>query len=231
MMKMVFKTLVVMAFTTTAFAQAPRVDETTTTASRPEQNQFSTWVMKGWSTGLEYAGMNGDMQVKLNKGSASATASGNTNTAAGALGVSVNYSQLPRARAGFSVGLGVINKIENDQSTTNSLKSAKSFTQIRPEANVGYALSNGLYGMVGGHLSYITGGNMTDAVQAFGAGLQADIGFVATRNLGFDIGYYISRHSVSDKMINELNDEGISVNKDESYIMFSQLRGRVTYYF
>ncbi|QDK38962.1 hypothetical protein [Bdellovibrio sp. NC01] len=231
MMKIVFKTLVVMAFTTTAFAQAPRVNENTTAASRPEQNQFSTWVMNGWSTGLEYAGMNGDMKIKVSSGSASATLSSNTNTAAGALGASINYSQLPRSRAGFSVGLGVINKIENDKDETNSLKSSKSFTQIRPEANVGYALNNGLYGMVGAHLSYITGGNMTDAIQAFGGGLQASLGLVATRNLGFDVGYYYSRHGIADKVIDQAKAEGLDVNKDDSYLAFTQLRGRVTYYF
>ena len=215
MMKLVFKALLVLSFTATAYAQSPmakEVDEETPTV-QTNQDKFATWVMNGWSASLEYAAMNGDIQIK-GDGNTLGTATGNTNSSAGALGASVNYNHLPRNRAGYSVGLGVINKIQNDDtSATNSLKSSKSFTQIRPEGNVGYALGNGLYGMVGAHLSYISGGNMTDVIQALGIGVQASIGYVPTRKMGFDIGYYYSRHSLSQSIIDTIASKVYSINK------------------
>lgn len=231
MMKLVFKTLLVLSFTATAFAQSPAVTENTEETPQVQKDQFATWVMNGWSAGLEYAAMNADMQIK-GDGNTYGTATGNTNSSAGALGATASFNHLPRNRAGYSVGLGVINKIQNDESgATNTLRAAKSFTQIRPEGNVGYALGNGLYGMVGAHLSYIAGGSMTDTIQALGIGVQASVGYVATRNVGFDVGYYYSRHSLSQSAIDSIESQGYTINKDESYIAFSQLRGRVTYYF
>ncbi len=128
------------------------------------------------------------------------------------------------------LGLGVISKTENNGGGSNSLKTAAALTQFRPEGNVGYALANGLWGTVGGHASVISG-DMTDAVAPLGLGLQASVGYVPVRTLGFDLGYYLSVHSLSNKAINNIEANGSSVEKTESWMLLKQLRARATYYF
>ncbi|MDG0815542.1 hypothetical protein [Bdellovibrio svalbardensis] len=232
MLKQVFQTLVVLSFASSAFAQSGRSAMKQENAEAP-RDQFSSYVMKGFSAGLEYSSMMGDLQIKAKDPSTGTEfkVSGNTNEGAGALGVSVNYANLPRARAGYMVGLGVINKVENDSNGKNTLKSSKGFSQIRPEGNVGYALSNGLWGMVGAHASLLTGGNITDFAAPLGGGLQASVGYVPVRNLGFDIGYYITMHTLSDSGVKSIEESGLSVDKSESWMKISQLRARAMYYF
>lgn len=232
MLKQLFQALLVLSFASSAFAQNAGTTIEKASKETP-QDQFASYVMKGFSAGLEFSQINADVKIKVKDNSSGATGelTGNSNEGAGAIGVSVNYSQLPRARAGYLLGLGIISKVENDANKTQSMKATKGFTQLRPEANVGYALSNGLWGAVGGHGSIVLGGDIQDQMKPFGMGLQASIGYVPAKNFGFDIGYYLTLHAPSDKVISALEDIGLTVEKSESWYTLKQLRARGTYYF
>lgn len=230
MLKKMSKTLLVLSFTSSAFGQT---EMTTARLQKTPEDQFATYVMKGFNGAIEYSSMNAEMQIKVSNPKSEETVKGNTNTPAGALGVSINYAHLPRNSAGWSAGATILSKIENGQSPEkSSLKSVKSFTQIQPEGNLGYALSNGIWGMVGGHLSGIVGNSeFTDSISRIGIGAQASIGFTPIKNFGMDIGYSVSVHRFSESFVNDLKSMGSSVDELQSWIKFSQLRARATYYF
>lgn len=229
-MNQVFKILLALSFSSTAFTATEKI--TMQKGKVQTDDQFANYVMNGLNGSLEYSQLNADFQLKMSNGTNTITSKQNSNSAAPAMGVSINFANLPRNNSGWSVGATLINKLENDSKDHNSLKSLKSFTQIRPEGNLGYALSNGIWGMVGGHLSVLTTSDI-DFVTSLGTGLQASLGYTPVRNFGLDIGYYLSYHSISDKSANEIESDnrGFAVKKNESWVIFNQLRARAIYYF
>lgn len=86
--------------------------------------------------------------------------------------------------------------------------------------------------MVGGHTSILTTSD-TDFVNSLGVGLQASVGYTPVRNFGLDVGYYLSHHRFSDRVVNDIESSNsrIDVNETESWVIFNQVRARATYYF
>ncbi|MGZ3772364.1 MAG: hypothetical protein ACXVCY_01440 [Pseudobdellovibrionaceae bacterium] len=214
-----------------SFSYAATENITMKSGKADTADQFNQYVMKGFNSSLEYSSLGGEFHLKAYIHGDTVTYTANTNAPASAIGFSANYANLPRSNFGWSAGATLINKTENDSKDQNSLKSLKSFTQFRPEANLGYAFSNGFYGMAGGHVSILTTSDTEDFANPVGVGAQAVLGYIPARNFGVDIGYYVSLHRLSDKYMNKVNSENISVSKDESIIVFNQLRARATYYF
>ncbi len=64
MLKQVFQALVVFSFASSAFAQGQGRNTVDQTKAEAPQDQFSTYVMKGWNAGLEYSSMNAELRIK-----------------------------------------------------------------------------------------------------------------------------------------------------------------------
>lgn len=226
MLKQILNTILFLFLATPVLAQ--QGENFQRMGKRPPKSQFATYVMKGFNAAFEYSSMDADQQIITS----TEPYKGNTNSPAGALGISINYASLSRNGSGWSVGLTLINKIENETLEKNSLKASESFMQVRPEANFGYAFSNGLWGMTGGHISWLTGDSrLTNELNAFGLGLQVSIGYTPKRNFGADIGYYLSQHNVNNDLVSRYNDAGTTVEANDSWLRLRQLRARATYYF
>lgn len=215
-----------------ALAQNPKQHMRFRDVERP-RSQFSHYLMKGFSAGLEYSAL--DSSAKLTfKNSATGTAAsvtGETTASAGALGVSVTYGQMRRSDFGFMAGLGLIKKLEDNRENGNSLTSSGPMLQVRPEGNLVYSFSNGLYGAAGANISYVDIQASDDVISKVGLGLQAQIGFIPTRNLGMDVGYYISRHNFNEMWTESNGVRIMEIDSNQSYVDFKQIRARVSYLF
>lgn len=135
MMNQVFTTLLSLSFASSVLAETEKI--TTQTEKKEAQDQFADFVMKGLNVSLEHSRLNADIQMKASVGRTTTTDKANTNASAPAMGIAVNYAELPRNNFGWSIGATLVNKTENDSKDYNSLKALKSFTQLRPELNVG----------------------------------------------------------------------------------------------
>lgn len=236
MIRKILSILFVLGFTFPAFAKSKKTVTKPAPVAAPQEqsdssdqtlvtrkDQFETHVMKGFNVALALATINVDMQITPNSGS---SFHANTNNGATMAGVSVNYADLQRGQFGWSAGGTIISKVENDTSASSSLSSVHSFTQIRPEGNLAYAFNNGIWGMFGGHLSGMFGGGIEEAINPLGLGGQIVLGYTPVKNMGFDLGYYLTIHRISDKMADNGN-----LKKDESSYIFNQIQARATYYF
>lgn len=235
MLKQIYKVILVLTMTssTSSFAQnGDGIEGIERMRQIRHKDQFVSFVMKGFNIGMEYSSMSAKGQVKYENAESDFAYRTDAGAPAGALGVSLNYADLRRSSTGWSTGVGIITKIDNETSDKNSLKSGKRITQIRPEGNLAYAFSNGVWGMVGGHFSHFMGESSTvDSVAPIGVGIQLSVGFTPVRNFGMDIGYYATHHALGDKTVSALSTSQSSVNRTESYFIFQQLRARGTYYF
>lgn len=186
--------------------------------------------MHGFSGGFEYGNMDADVKITVKHITTGQKYSGSSKTeeATPAVGVSLSYAKLPRSDFGLIIGGSLIKKTkDNENSDKNTLGRGGELMQLRPEMSVAYAFSNGIYGAAGGHLSVLKVDS--DAITKLGYGGQLLIGYVSMRNLGIDIGYFLSRHFIS-----KVETDGSSlvmVETNESYLDLKQLRGRISYYF
>ncbi|WP_374077311.1 hypothetical protein [Bdellovibrio bacteriovorus] len=232
MLKQFFATVLVASVALPAFAQRDSV-EVSRTRPRMERSTFNEYVMKGFSAGLEYSSLEGEGHLKV-KSTFMGSESWNLSTekATPSLGVSASYASVPRGGFGFIAGLALVKKLEdNKNETKKSFSNNDEMTQIRPELNAAYAFTNGIYGAVGGHMSVLTGKHIDDNYNPLGIGLQIQLGYVPVKNVGMDIGYYVSNHKFSDKMKDSLKAGGSEVDDEASYINMKQLRARVSYNF
>lgn len=223
MLKQIFIGMVLFTAALTTFAQ--ETQGTLSTQVTESKDQFAEYVMRGWGVGFEYSAMSYESQIKYN----SAYNRSNSNSAAGAVGLSVNYAKLPRSNFGWIAGGSIIQKTENEMDADYSLRSAKSFTQVRPELSLAYALANGIWGMVGGHLSVLSGNNINDIVSPLGVGVQVAAGITPVKNFSVDIGLYSTQHTISQTLVNRLDPN--KLDESETWVRINQARIRTTYYF
>lgn len=177
--------------------------------------------------------LNGNSQIKWKASSGeSGSQTSSTGREAATAGVSVNYGSLPRNDFGLLFGLGLLKKLEdNKTSPSSTLASSGPMTQIRPDINAAYSLANGLYGAAGANLSHLIIESEIDSViSTFGYGLQAQVGFIPMRNMGMDVGYYVSRHPVKNMTISS-GTTTIKIDSADSYVDLTQLRLRLSYLF
>lgn len=226
MIKMLFKAILFVALASSAFAQSGNTQGHLSTMPR---DQFAEYVIKGISMGFEYGALDTDAVVSIKDSfGVSQTASGSSN-GSNNLGLSVNYGEVRRSGTGWLVGASLLNKL---QSGDTGLKGEKSFFQLRPDLNAVFAGSSGFWGMVGGHLSVVSGGDIRDELSPGGIGLQVALGWTPARNFGGDIGYYVTHHRISDEYIDQFHQQtGYTIAYDDSYVLLKQLRARMTYYF
>lgn len=230
MLKQICKTLLVLTFASSAFAQnGVSTDETSKT--EPTKDQFSEWLMKGFNASFALASMNAALHYKIKDNTGfTETFDSRTDKGAAAVGISAMFSEVRRDSFGWSAGASLIHKTDNNaESSDASLSNFKELTQLRPEGNLIYAFTSGFYVGGGGHLSILSGAS--DYAAPVGFGIQASVGFVPTKNLGFDLGYYVTIHKLSDDLKKSMEVNGNSVQDSESYIAFGQLGARATYYF
>jgi hypothetical protein len=211
--------LLAVSFAASAFAQ----DTNTSNMQNrtPRRSQFSEYVMRGWSTGLQYASMNAEAQVTFTSGGTNYTANAKTDESTSGLGVSVNYNNMRRNDWGVTGGMSLIKKLEeNGSKDTSSLANGGALMQLRPEMNIGYAFAPGIFLLGGGHVSYLDGS--VGSLQRLGFGLQLGVGYVPARNIGLDLAYYSSSHSYQ-------RTEGL--NEQLSNLILKQVQARISYLF
>ena len=224
MLKQLLSVAVLSTLSLSAFAQGESVN-TSRVSPRMNESKFNEFVMQGFSVGLEYASMGGEGVVKLkNSTYLTGSYSVKTDKDAPGMGISGSYASVPRGGAGYIAGVTFAKTTGSD--TKGQLGGGGEVRFLRPEINVAYALNNGLYGAVGGHLSHVSGADAQDAINQVGIGFQLQAGFVPMQNLGIDIGYYVSNHRYK-----EMTVSGTTLDGENSYINIKQLRARVSYLF
>lgn len=199
----------------------------------PRQDKWINYLMLGMNVGVEYSRLGADVHIKGKHISSGIDTSFNGNSdPASSVGVSLLYARLGRDALGFSAGGTITQKLENNSGTKGSMSYGDAITLFRPEANLLLGHNSGLWGGLGAHMQYIAGSSdVSDSVETLGGGLQALIGFVPSRNIGFDIGYYISIHKVAGKVQDSLESQGVELNSSDSYFAFNQWRLKVSYMF
>lgn len=231
MLKQFATALLVLSTTATALAQKPQQDMRFRDIERP-RTQFSQFLMRGFSVGLEYAALDGSAKLtgKDLVNGVTNTTTAETSASVGVLGVSVNYGHLPRNDFGLLFGMNINKKLEDNKNSTGSLSSSGSMLQYRPDVNAAFSFANGLYGAVGVNLSVI---DMKDNefVSNVGFGIQAQVGFIPLRNLGIDVGYYISRHNFKEMWLSSDGKKVYEIDSNNSYVDYKQLRARLSYLF
>lgn len=282
MFKFIFKTLLVLSFTSAAFAQdanrnayiksaipkygahrAAQKNQTVTTTTRtyktaaapqamratseptensqtinrieqqyrPVSDTWMNYLMHGMVIGFEYGQLGAEAHVEATYRPTNTSLSDDKSASgASALGVSAMYARLGRDSIGFSAGGTILQKIENDAGRSSGMANAASMTLFRPEANLLFGHNSGLWGGIGGNVNYVMGeSELNETIDQLGLGLQARIGFVATRHFGFDLGYYASFHKMKNAA---LNDEiNYSLDTSKSYLAFTQWSLRGVYLF
>lgn len=230
-------------YRTAAAPQAARTAEPTeasATLNRIEnqmpsyrEDQWANYLMKGLSVGFEYSRLGADVHIegKMQNGFGISTSGNGSSDPASTVGVSMMYNQLGRNNIGFSTGGTIYQKVENN-SGSEGLASTDSFTMVRPELNLLYGHSVGIWGGIGGHMNYLAGnGEVNDAIQQLGFGAQLRVGYVPTRHLNFDLGYSLTMHKLGDKLKDNLAVQGMKVDDDKSFYSFNQWAFRATYMF
>lgn len=232
MLKHFATALVIIATSVTASAQGLQESQNRMKLPETDRPQFADFAMRGLMLGLEYGSLDGEAKVTIKNSAtgATSTASSSTNESTGMLGVSMNYAHLPRKDFGLMFGGTILKKLEsNSKTSSSSLSTTPEMLQIRPDVNAAYTLNNGLYGAVGVNLSVLSMDQ--DMISKVGFGLQAQVGFVPTRNLALDIGYVVSRHHYNNMYVASGSTKLAELDSNESYVDFKQLRGRISYLF
>lgn len=221
----------------TQMAAAPT--ENTQTLNRIEQtvsswdgDQWMNYLMKGVSVGFEYTRMGAENHAEIKDSFGNRSTTGSNADPASVLGLSVMYNRLGRDALGFSVGGTLFQKIENDNGQRNTLGYSSGITMLRPEGNILLGHSSGVWAGLGAHMNYINGDStVNDAIEQFGWGAQARVGFVPTRHLNFDLGYSVSIHKFGSTMKNAVRVLSATLDEEKSYYAFSAWSLRATYLF
>lgn len=228
MLKRSAQILFMLSMTTSALAAA---EESVKRVVRRSDIQASQYLARGLNVGLEYSAIS--LKGELAGGTTMSWDRTFNLDSASAVGTSVSYVNFDRGGLAWSAGASIVNKVENNSNSSTSLGASGNILQVRPEANLGYAFRAGFWGMLGGHVSHMSGStDVEDFIEPFGGGIQATMGYVFRRNFGGDIGYYVSAHHPADTYIDRaLINGGSTINKEKSWLIFNQLRARVSYYF
>lgn len=229
-------------YKTAAAPQAPRETaeptESTQTLNRIEKqmpmnrdDQWANYLMKGVSVGFEYSYMGAENHIET-KNAFGSTSQGVNASPASVLGLSVMYNRLGRDAMGFSAGGTLYQKIENNNGQRYTMGYSSGITMIRPEGNFLLGHTSGVWGGLGAHLNYLNGDSeVNKAIEQFGWGLQARVGFVATRHLNFDLGYSISIHKLGSAFKDAARLVSSSIDDEKSYYAFTSWNLRATYLF
>lgn len=199
----------------------------------PVVDRWVNYLMLGMNAGFEYSRLGADLRVKAKQQSTGLDASftGNSDPAS-SLGVSLMYARLGRDALGFSAGGTITHKIDNNSGTKGSMSYGEALTLFRPEANLLLGHNSGLWGGIGAHMQYISGeSDISDSLEQFGGGIQALVGFVVNRNIGLDLGYYVSVHKVGGDAVSAMRSQGFEINDSDSYYSFNQWRLKVSFMF
>ena len=231
MSKYVYLMLLVLISSSAAFAQY--ADGVSAYGGGGRERSGAGYLMNGFNLGLELTALDGEVNLKGTGVFSSLSGTTKTESSAMGLGASLNYARVPRGGVGFIGGVAVIQKVQNNESTKETtLRSGDTLTQIRPELNLAYGFSSGIWAMIGVHLSSLQGSAFSGWEQT-GYGAQAAIGYVPNSKMNFDVGYYLSKHTFKNSVIaSSTADPELAGSIDSSsYIMLKQMRARMTILF
>jgi hypothetical protein len=156
------------AFLATALVASMSFAQNTSTAQMPTQENSS----KGFRVSIVKPML--EAELKVSGGGQSASDSAKLDDA---LGFAVGYANLPVQALGWTANLTHL-EIKSD---------GASATMLRLDGNAAYAFTNFVNVKGGLNLSKFTS-NASDELKP-AIGLQASVGFQATKNFGIDVGY------------------------------------------
>lgn len=172
----------IVAFITTALMASLAFAQNTSTTKMPKYDGISS---KGFRVSILKPML--EMELKAKSGNLSGTDKINVNDT---LGLAVGYASLPVQAFGWTANLAYLELKEGGDR----------INMYRADGNVAYAFTKFVNAKGGLNLSKFTSKNFEKLDPAIG--LQASVGFQATRNFGVDLGYVMMNQK---KTIDDVN--------------------------